>query len=566
MILQRRAYIFTLWCPLLLVLIGQQVLAQTQVRIELSTKTVYAGGVFDVQYIVENGDATNFTPPNFAPFGKSGGPFQSTATTLANGKVQKTFKLSYSLEAPNKSGTYTVPEGTFIINGKSVKTGTKRIQVLAARQKSAQESEYFVRAELSTTEAYVGEQVILTFKLYAQGPISGVNYTRPPDFKGFYYEQLNRYAQYATQEVVDGKPYNAQIIARYALFPQQAGNFVFDPVGLRLSVPMESTGRSFFKRTRAVDVATEGFTLAVQSVPVPFPNNYVGGVGEYSVSVQTSARQIGVDEAVTLILELRGNGDRQLAVAPALDLGDSIEVFSPTLRTERPAEADGELRFTKEFSYLLAPKHQGNYRLQPSISYFNPDSNSFETAQAPPFMLVVGPPTGKGTQQIGELEVPLAATFAWHHKRPHPLQQWWFWVALILPALMSLLIFKAYPWWKARQPEPTAVQKLQKLLRKYNTKTLTDTEVGHLFAAAKGVVIDRLDLPFTERVLHEDLATAWLLQGHDPESWATYYRLKEIHDRVRFAQQPVPAEFRTALAVWAEEMAVQTTETESVDA
>ncbi len=89
--------------------------------VKLSTDSVLMGNYFQVQFILENGNGTDFQEPDFTQdFNIVSGPGHSNFTTIVNGEVSQKMTISYYLEPKQK--------GLFYIGPASIRVGDQVLE------------------------------------------------------------------------------------------------------------------------------------------------------------------------------------------------------------------------------------------------------------------------------------------------------------------------------------------------------------------------------------------------------------------------------------------------------
>ena len=153
-------------------------------------KQVVVGEQFQVSYEL-SGDGKNFEAPNFNNFEIVGGPFSSSSSSvqIVNGSVTRTNTHTYSFYLRAiKEGKYTIPAATIYVNKQKVKKmqlQTNYYSVVAGGSASngaaTNTKDVFLEAVPNKMSAYLGEQIILTYKIYYTIPISNLRIsTRGP--------------------------------------------------------------------------------------------------------------------------------------------------------------------------------------------------------------------------------------------------------------------------------------------------------------------------------------------------------------------------------------------------
>lgn len=369
---------------------------------DANAKTTVLNSYFDVTFTLENANGSNFKAPRFQNFTVVSGPSRSAQTTIINGKASQKLSYSFTLQ-PKKVGTFRIGTAQITVQGKNLKTQPLTIKVVEGKKNANgvnAEEEYFVKAETSVTEAKIGQQVIVDFKLYTTVNIDSYNVLSEPEYAGFYAQDIKRYNSTVQKEVIDGVQYTTKILKRIALFPQQAGALLVEPLQMQLGILIGDPRqrRSFFStgRVRRVPVSTEELTINVNALPINSPISFTGAVGKYDVGMTINSNNMSTDDVLTVRLVVDGNGDTKRVSAPPFNLPvDSFEVYEPRTVEENVIEKQGELSGQKIFEYLILPKYAGTFSLQPSFTYYDTDSLKYITLNSSAYPIKVKQGTKK---------------------------------------------------------------------------------------------------------------------------------------------------------------------------
>lgn len=166
------------------------------------------------------------------------GPQISAQTRIINGDVSVNKGYTYVLQ-PTATGKFTIGASSVEYKGKVYSSHPIKVEVADAPRSSGSQSpdlEKLVFVELSTdkTEAYLYEQVVLSFKFYFQKglPVADIDYAAPA-VKNFMEEKLGDQRQY--EEIRDGIIYNV-LELRMALFPMVSGELTISPAKLKCNL------------------------------------------------------------------------------------------------------------------------------------------------------------------------------------------------------------------------------------------------------------------------------------------------------------------------------------------
>lgn len=382
------------------------VFGQGPVKFSASTnaRQVVLGNYFEIDFTLENVQGENFQAPAFTNFEVLNGPSQSTSVSSVNGKWSRTISFSYTLR-PKKIGKFTIAPASVVADGKTIRSNGVSVEVVKGKKNKAttQEeidqqirSQVFVRAEVNDTQAVIGEQVILDYKLYTTRDIDSYHILGESDYPGFFAQDIRRYDSRIIKEVYEGVQYSTKVLKRLALFPQQAGLLTVDPMQLQLSILVDDGGgrrrRSFFytPNVNRVNVNTDPLDLSIRPLPDNPPPTFTGAVGKYMLQAEVDRVKLTTDDAITLRMTVSGTGDIKRVLPPPLLLSkDSFEVYEPRVIEENTFETQGRVTGKKIIEYLVLPRFPGRYRLQPKLSYFDSDSLVYLTTVSQPFPLLV---------------------------------------------------------------------------------------------------------------------------------------------------------------------------------
>ena len=187
---------------ILSVLVPTILRAQDDPTLTVSSKRqVMVGERFQVAFEA-NTEGKNFTAPSFEGFNVLGGPFTSTSSSvqIVNGSISRTTKntYTYALQAAQE-GTFRIGSASLTVKGSKISSEPFEIKVVpddgsysassggagggSSSQGGAQRNtndpqvsgkDLFLRVIPSKKSAYVGEQVVLTYKLYTKVPVTSL--------------------------------------------------------------------------------------------------------------------------------------------------------------------------------------------------------------------------------------------------------------------------------------------------------------------------------------------------------------------------------------------------------
>lgn len=393
-------------------------------------KVVTVGEVFRVEFVVNDTDVKQLTPPTLEGFDVLAGPSVSTAysRTVDNGKVVKTATVSYTYVLQCSSeGDFTISPAEVTVKGKTYRT--KPLTIKAVTEMNSGESDagqqarssqqrnngsnnqkepttisandIFVRAVVDKINVYKGQPVKVALKLYTRFNSLNVENFKFPAFNGFWSQPLNGEYQWE-REYYNNRIYNTHIIREYLLYPQQAGTLTIEQFELSalIIIAKQQAPQSIFDDFFGGIPDTQEYRKVLQSQPVRItvkelpagaPSSFTGAVGEFEMSSQTPSTDMKVNSASTYTIKISGNGNLPLIQAPQLTLPTSFEQYNVKASESLQSSSSGISGY-RQFEYPMIARAEGDFTI-PAVefSYFNPRTMNYVTVSSNELNVTVAP-------------------------------------------------------------------------------------------------------------------------------------------------------------------------------
>lgn len=497
-------------------------------RAEVSRSTVGRGE--DVVLIVTAQGDIGWSPsfqlpelPGIRVYG--GGTNQSM--TVVNGQSQVIVSRTYYLRVETE-GEFTIgpvrintaagpcetaPIPIKVVAGAAPPADTgNRTGRPAGERPGAGADDVFVTMAVDKPQAWVGQQVVLSFRYWRRvQPWSSPSYT-PPKTEGFWREDLG--TERAFREVHKGQVYNVTEV-RYALFPTRAGRLRIEPA--ELAFPEDLFDRFFNSRQQSSGprvLRTQPVFVEVRDLPAPKPAGFSGIVAtrcELEGSVDRATVPRGEAAGIKLSLEtdgfLKGFAGFKLAEPEGTRLHDASEGLSSTPREERLV---GRLAAEK----VLVTTREGLVRVPPvEVVWFDAARGAYRTTATKAHEITVTPSDRPvaGGEDSGFLRNEIARLgddLAFIHAGPPRTGSavpaaggaaWWA-LALAPGALLA-----GWRWWLSRQAADrgnpagrrrrAALATARAQLREAGRAGDGEPGLACVARAVRGYVADALDLP-----------------------------------------------------------------------
>ena len=250
----------------------------------------------------------------------------------------------------------------------------------------------FIRTSTDKSKVHLGEEVVVTYKVYTQVQ-ANIRTLTPPTSAGFWMQDFEAPKQKPepTIETVNGKRYTVHVIKKFALFPQQTGTLTIDPAEADVLAELYVNGES-----AEVEASVKSDPVKVTVTPLPEKNkpaDFGGAVGNYSITDKLDKQVMTTDDVATLTVNISGSGNVKLIEAPKLNLPDGLGTYEAQI-TDTVTSRTNSISGSKILTYAITPRAAGDYEI-PAIDfpYFNPETGKYETAHTAPLKLHVK--TGK---------------------------------------------------------------------------------------------------------------------------------------------------------------------------
>lgn len=399
----------------------------------VNNTTVSQNEQFQVSFTFKAADVNgikNFQAPDFKGFILLSGPNQSTSLQFINGAASGSMTYSYYIRCP-KIGRHTIGTASLEYNGKRYTTKPMEIKVVKGSPKPAASAKgsptvsandigdnVFILATADKERVYLGQQVIVTYRLYTRLPIaSQMQVSKLPSYEGFWAEEMNLPGTISLSRVMyHGKEYSVGVLKKVALFPSQTGKLSVTPMVLDIPVQIRERQKSnnpnnifdqffndpFFNNYSTVNFKATSNTIKVDVLPLPsrdVPKSFTGSVGDFTMSSQISKVSLKTNEPLTMKITLKGEGNIQLLSMPELNLPSGFDSYEPKIHQE--IGRDSTISGTKTFEYLIVPRVAGKKEIPPvKFSYFNPERRSYITLATPPYPVDIAPGANSGNQVV----------------------------------------------------------------------------------------------------------------------------------------------------------------------
>ncbi|MBT4483534.1 MAG: protein BatD [Candidatus Latescibacteria bacterium] len=337
------------------------------------------------------------TMPDFTIIGP---PLTRSETNITNFKIFVSKSYTYTLK-PNKTGTYKIGAVTFKAGREKFSAPAIKVEIVAgsipkvnpgqkADEKSSINSENikgnqdtFIRAYVDDEEPYLGDQITYTFELNNSRALLANSEYNPPLRIGFWAVDLPKIP--VSTRMIGKRLYQTNTI-KTALFPTTTGELTIGEAQL--------TYRSggFWSPLQVRNISTDPITIRVKPLPEEGkPSDFDGVVGNFDISSKIDKQTSRIDEVITVKITVTGEGNLDLITSLGAPSFSAFKTYDPKV-AETILNSGFVVGGAKTWEYVLIPIHQGEMTLGSfSLSFFNPEDESYHTVLTEPIELKILP-------------------------------------------------------------------------------------------------------------------------------------------------------------------------------
>ena len=388
--------------------------ASAQVSFTVDAPALTAlGRPFNVAFTIDaEPEQNSFKAPEFEEnFDVVAGPSTSVGRSMQfiNGKQSSSYNytITYAL-MPRESGTFTIGSASVKVDGKTYTTRPMLVEVIAEKQGAGVKTpntspegsigrdDILLRLKVSDTELYKGESLRASLVVNTRVTVENIESLTMPPFDGFWSQELS-FDNAPSREEYNGRVYETYKITELLLSPQESGKIVIPEAVMdvvaqvvvqdRRNYDPIFGGRQVYRVSRELKSAP--VTINVKEFPAGAPQSFNGAVGNFSLRSTMPAAEIDANSADQIELTISGTGNLKFITAPRITLPESFEVYDTKVVDNCKITATGTTG-SLTYTYPFVARSAGAFTIpRIEFSFFNPDTQAYETLATEPFTLVV---------------------------------------------------------------------------------------------------------------------------------------------------------------------------------
>lgn len=428
-------------------------LAQIKFTATVSPASIGKNETAELRLMVENArQVDQIIPPLMNDFDVVGGPNQESGYQNNNGVTKQFIGITFIIR-PKTAGQFTLAPATANADGKTLKSNAVKILVtnntvvkkpaaanpfagLSPFEEQYAAASYndniirkgenvqdkiakniFIKVETNKSSCYVGEPVVVTYKLFTRLK-SESNLTKNPSFNGFsVIDLLQPGSNTYSVEKENGREYNVYTLRMSQLYPLQPGQVELGSAEVENNIQFIKS--EYARQQQAIDedpfgdfaqqaIPAEGIQienvllkskpgmLLVKALPEQNkPENFKGAVGNFTMMASVERNTFTTDDAGKLIITVAGEGNLTLINTPEIVWPNKIEGFDSKV-TEELNKTNVPVSGFKSFEFPFTVTEAGNYEIAPVLfSFFNPKEGKYISISTKAIGLTVTKGSGK---------------------------------------------------------------------------------------------------------------------------------------------------------------------------
>ncbi len=347
----------------------------------------------------------------------------SSSTQIINMERSVSITHNYRL-TPMNTGQFVIGPARIRANNKVYSTQAINIVVKKSTTPGKSgNSPVFVESTVSNKEAYIGEQLIYSFKFFYRVEAKNFDLNMPFGASYFQKEELGKAKSY--QSVVNGIQYQVQEIS-VALFPIKPGKAEIPPATLEFDIYHRTQNRSnrgsfsqffndpfFSQGTRAEHKVLRTKPISIEVLPLPEkgkPGDFKNTIGNFNIIANLGKDDLEVGDTTTLTITVSGNGNLRGVSLPEPDLKNLFKVY-PDQPEFNQTVIGNQVTGRKVFKFALVPLKAGAAKLPAfTLSYFDPTVKDYRQAQTHPIEVNIRPSSSQETLNLVQSNSPGSIT------------------------------------------------------------------------------------------------------------------------------------------------------------
>ena len=251
----------------------------------------------------------------------------------------------------------------------------------------------FIRVEPNKKECYVGEPLLVVYKLCTRLH-SNSKVLSLPSFSGCSVVEMTSSEVKDVEEKINGKPYKTYIIRKVQLFPLQEGRLSLGTATVDNEIKFieQHSGGNIPINKKAV-LTNDSMFVNVKPLPIDtLKSGFTGAIGKFFMIGKVNKTIDTANDNNQLEITISGNGNFISVACPTIAWPSNVQAFE-TKSTELLDKLSFPILGEKKFLIPFICKNEGEVII-PSIvfRYFDVDTKQYTNAEIDSIHIKVAPP------------------------------------------------------------------------------------------------------------------------------------------------------------------------------
>ncbi|HEX7706190.1 MAG TPA: BatD family protein [Thermoanaerobaculia bacterium] len=283
--------------------------------------------------------------------------------------------------------------------------------IIAQQLEAANRPLFFIVAEADRTEAFVGEQVLITLAVYNAATVQQWQVVETPKMPGFWVEEIDTRGAKPESVYVGDRVMQRIVVRRIAAFPLRSGAYDIGGTTIEAAVMQGSRSGPFsIFEGNLVEITFTSSPISIDVKPLP-AGPEVDATGDLSMRCGQPLQQSG--GPVVVEVSLTGTGNLRAAKVPRFDaeLAGTLEIEGGEVSVSR---TDVPVTMSRQWRYLIFPKASGTLQIPPlSMRIFDPVRGERRELRCGTSFVHAAAVDGALKSAAPDGGVPLRRTFRW---------------------------------------------------------------------------------------------------------------------------------------------------------
>lgn len=260
----------------------------------------------------------------------------------------------------------------------------------------------FVKVQLSKTNCFVGEPVMVTYKLYSCLNTSS-KLIRELSAPGISMMTLPGSTDLSpSTELYKGRSFQVHTIRKSTAIPLVAGRLAITQLEMahKLQLTRKESNQKHSPRelddllreinkeeasVHSLSIKSLSLPVSLDVHPLPVANvppGFEGAIGKFSIRTELLTKLIKAGDPVKLRARITGFGNLGSTDAPVISVPSTAELIN-TRQTNMEEKANPQFETERIYEYTIIPHEPGKLKIPAiSISYFDPEQKNYQTVQS----------------------------------------------------------------------------------------------------------------------------------------------------------------------------------------